>query len=338
MSDDIKAIKEKYKVDNEGAGVILETAMASGKPLFVVASFYNLLSDNGRRKVTGAMMANKLHEHELNKIRTSQQVGTKDDHSTKIIRTPFTGGIRGEGSFGRNISTRKRLGDETFTEVRAPQRIIPPKYYYFDLDMNFDMTGKDKPPAYDKQFRGFHEGIPYIRVTIERTISPSRYPIETVENGAIVKKMMPGKKVGSFDIFYGMGISKNIKFEIPYQENTEFDISAGRLFAKKARDILVSTLTPQIKEYYKAIRDDKKAQHIMDIIDTSSIDKDLTKEKMFKEYYGENYQERKRKSTKPSPKRKSKPKVIKKKCTCSSLHKHKVIDIKKKLKQKGRRK
>jgi hypothetical protein len=345
MSEDIRSIKEKYNVDNEGAGVILDTAMSSGKPLHIIASFYNLLSDNGKRKVTGAMMMNKLHEHELNKIRTRQQVGTKDDHSTKGIMNSFTIGKREEGQPGRYISTRQKLEVDGKEEKRVPQRIVPPKYYYFDIDLNFDFTGHDRPPAYDKQFRGFHEGVPYVRVTIDKIISPSRYPIETVEinektgEEKIVKKLVPGYKKAMFDIFYGAGKSQSIPFDIPYQANAEFDIIAGRTAAKKSYEILLKTMTPQLKEYYKAIRDDKKAIHIMDVLDTSDIDRKLTKEKMFKEYYGSDYkEERKRKSVKPSSKRKNKRKIIKKKCVCPSVHKRRVTAIKKKLGQRVRKK
>jgi hypothetical protein len=350
-TNSIKEIKEKYNVSQDAAQIIFEAAHESQVPLHTIVSLYRSESDMGKKYVSAGMLWNAIRTFTITQMSNKRPIGTMDDRSTKYVKSTFD--EHGNKHYDDNgklipqparfISTRKMLGADQYKEQHMQPRTISPKYYYFDLDMHFDVTGKDKPPSYDRQFRGFHEGVPYARVTVDKIISPSHYPIPiTDESGKVIgREKTKGYRLLNVDVFYG-GHSQTIQLKAPYENIASFDVGIGQNVIKEIHHMLNVMMTDNVKMLYEHIKNDKNAIHIIEAIDTSDYDKKMATARMLEEYYGKDYKnsDRKRKSTKPSPKRHTIiKKKVKRKCVCKppTQHKRKVAAIKKKLTRKVKR-
>lgn len=350
--DDVDTIKNKYGISTAGAAIILEAAMHNEEiPMSTIASIYKYLTENGNKYVTLAMMVNAIRAYIVTKASNSRRVGTKDDHRTNVLkRSSFDekGNIqlnkqgKREGNNTRYVNMRKLLHDDVYKESRV-QTIEPPKYYYVDLDNTFLQSGHDQSPLYDAQFRGFHDAIPYIRSTEDRTSSSSRYKLPVVENGAIIGyEKRAGYKIVNLDIFFN-GVTRRIPLKIPYENLPGFDSTVGRdTILTEVSKILNAMMTPEVKKIYDMIKNDKTDMRIIDhLANTTDINKKIASDKKFKDYYGEDYkEERKRKSKKLSLKRKlnNKPtKKLIKKCVCIPPQKRKVDIIKKKVVRRAKK-
>jgi hypothetical protein len=265
----------------------------------------------------------------------------------------------------RNVSTRKMLSEtiddeKEYKEHRPSSTPVPPKYYYIHIDrptgkLKFDLMGHDLPPSYDKSFLGRGDKIvPYIRVTEIRTVNPSRYPKPIISSsGQIVgHAKTPGFKLLAFDSFF-QDRSQHSEVKIPYEGNVGFDSRAGRdLIIGKVRELLNLLMTPKVEALYKELYEVMKEQdmgkdkklYTSRIAGLDDFTKKRESEDMFRQFYGEDFkEERKRKSIKPSSKRKIVKKIVKKpikkvkKCSCSNSQKRRIIAIKKKITKRRRK-
>lgn len=365
MTDTIKAIQEKYKVPFEGARLIYEAASHGQAPLNVIVSLYKMMEHNGTR-VDGTSLSNAIRVRNTSIAGAIRPVGTMDDRRTKNVVHKYdqTGNIRiVKDKFGNEtkvldqfrvltdengnkvpvkptfISTRRMLAADNYKEEFVP-REIPPKYYYFDIDLKFNQRGYDQSPSYDNQFDGYGKDIPYARVTVKKIISPSKYPVPKFdEAGNLVgREKTRGSRILNVDIFF-RGHSKEFELIAPYEHVTDFDTIKGVEITRKIHDMIKIFMTPRVIEFYQAIKSGKKIPTVMTMLkQTTQLDKDRKDMEKFEEFYGNDYKERKKRSVKSLSKRNTiKKKVTKQKCVCPTPSKRKLVSIKKKLIRKKRK-
>jgi len=375
MSTTIDEIKSKYKVSEAEAYIIYSAVNREGLPLHIIMSIYRTIPKSGNIALN---LKSAIHAYETTKIHAKRPIGTKDDRSTKFLSTKFTENQPGfltstkDGSFildkhgnkiptfgyrtltdsegnklqnlpSKSISTRRMLTADEYKEKHPSPRDIPPKYYYFDLDLKFNNRGYERSPQYDTQFRGYYHHVPYARVTVGKVISPSHYPVPiTDEAGNIIgREKTRGTRLLDIDLFFE-GETTRIQANAPYESRSEFDMIQGVEIVNRIREIIGKFMSDRVKLIYKQIKEDKDIDTILTKTDRElGISKKIESDKAMREYYGEGFTERKRKYGKSSPKRKTtvKKKTTRKKCICKpTVHKKRVMAIKKKLSVRRKRK
>jgi hypothetical protein len=347
MSTTIDEIKNKYKVSFEEASIIYSAVNREGMPIHVVMSIFNTLPKGGN---IGLKLKNAIHAYQTTQISVSRPIGTKDDKSTKFLKTDFDihgnialddKGRRLPHQPSRSISTRRMLTVDDYKETHPSPRDIPPKYYYFDLDLKFNGRGHETSPQYDTQFHGFYHHVPYARVTADKVISPSHYPVPiTDEAGNIIgREKTRGSRLLNVDLFFE-GDTDRIQIRAPYESRSEYDMIQGLEVVNRVRSILSNFMSDRVKKIYQIIKDDKNTDTILTQLDRKyDVGSKIESDKKLKEYYGE-FEERKRKSSKTSPKRKTiAKKTVTRKCVCKpTVHKRRVMAVKKKLTIRRKRK
>lgn len=248
-----------------------------------------------------------------------------DRMDTQFIEKKFTGGIREIGATEKKFSpVYKTLKSTQGNEVRK-YREEAPKYYYFNEEDKFNFEGYDSPPS--------NSFTPYLMVKLLHKVAASKYSKPTVTNVAGVEVVDWNKESGikEYGVLYMVGneIVKSLVFNLPYERDVEFNIHKGRLFKNRLRNELESF----VKEHNYLLKEFTKTHPKPKL--TKEEERQIESDDMYKKYYGNLLEERKRKRNKIRSKRKiiKKPQ-IKKKCTCNPRQKR----IMKKITPRNRRK
>lgn len=342
MTYDIGEIQRKFGVSREGAALILSAIIETEMPLHVVAVIYKTVVGDANRYVTAGMLLQAIRAYNATKMSNMIRKGTKDRMDTRYISRPRFDednkrSIEDKGK-KRSIDTHKLFRSDEFKEKMPNQSPAIPKYYYVDLDERFQRAGYDLPPSYDKQFKGYHDVIPYVKVTEVKVIHPSHYKkpiIGEVDGKKVIigEEKTEGRKYFNLELFFN-GISTPTPYNIPYEGLPGFDNTVGRdALLSKVREILDQMMTPDMKKVYEMIRRNEKNMTLMDhVLSNLDMNKQIQSEILRQQYYG-NYEEedRKHKRTKLLMRRIIKKKPVKKvKCNCQPKQNRKII-IKKKI-------
>lgn len=372
MPDVIDDIKRKYKMSDRDAHVIYDASLHTGKNIHHIALLYQTLPQSGSASDMSRKLYNAIQSANIGKLEARRKL-YGDDLRTKFVVNPFdTSGdkitlIDKESKTKtlitqpRHIHVSKRLQaitpqDEIYKEASRAKN-VPPKYYYFDVDGKFNDRGYTEPPRYDPQFKGYHDYIPYARITVMRVISPSKYEVPQLDDagnfiidsqGQLIKARTPGYKQLFVEFFMLGKTVESFVVRVPYSYRAEADIIQSVETSRKIRDKIASLIN---KDIYTSLQPGRKKETLVeDLIKikghdgkeitlsqlTNGIEKEQREKELsqlkYLEYYGKPTEERKRKASKKPTKRKKVIKVKpKRKCICKPIIKRKKLSIKKKI-------